>query len=81
MNHRHIGAIASLLLLVPLGGCTHYYQVQDPTGGKTFYTEKFDQKDSGAIVFKDLVTGEQVTLQNSAVKEVSKSELPDGAVR
>ncbi len=50
MNYRHISIVAALLLL---GGCQHYYMVQDPTGGKTFYTDKIDQMDSGAVVFKD----------------------------
>jgi len=81
MNLRKIGAGVGLLLLTAIGGCEHYYMVQDPTGGKTFYTQKLDQKDSGAVVFKDMVTGQQVTLQNSAVKEVPKTELPPGAVK
>ncbi|MGD0540644.1 MAG: hypothetical protein ABSB33_03900 [Tepidisphaeraceae bacterium] len=78
MNYRHISIVAALLLL---GGCQHYYMVQDPTGGKAFYTDKIDQMDSGAVVFKDLQTGEKMTLQNSAVKEINKSELPPGAVK
>jgi hypothetical protein len=81
MNLRKIGAVAGLFLLAGVGGCEHYYMVQDPTGGKTFYTQKMDQKDNGAVVFKDLVTGQQVTLQNSAIKEVPKSDLPAGTVK
>jgi len=76
MNHRQIASIARLLLLAPLAGCAHYYRVQDPIGGKTYYTDSVDKKDSGAISFRDLQTGADMTIQNSGVKEISKSELP-----
>jgi hypothetical protein len=66
------------LLFASASGCTTYYRVEDPAGSKTYYTDHISEEDSGAIKFKDLQTGERVTLQSSAVKEVHKSDLPAG---
>jgi len=70
-----------LLMLILLAGCTSYYSVQDPSSGKTYYTDHVSELDSGAVKFKDLQTGSVVTLQASAVKEISKGDLPPGLVR
>lgn len=61
-----------LAALVLAGGCTTYYKVTDPTTGKVYYTEKLDQKGSGAVVLKDAATGGEVSLQNSEVTKVNK---------
>ncbi|MEM7625727.1 MAG: hypothetical protein AAF333_08865 [Planctomycetota bacterium] len=39
-------------------GCT-YYQITDPTTGKTYYTTNWNRKDneSGAVQFKDMASG------------------------
>lgn len=62
------------LLLVVVSGCTSYYMVTDPSGGKVFYTTDIDKTDSGAISFTDQKSKQQVTLQNSEVKEISSDE-------
>ena len=63
-----------LLTVVPLvGGCTTYYKVHDPTTGKSYYTTKVTEK-SGATVLTDARTGSKVTIQNSEISTVSKSE-------
>jgi PBP1b-binding outer membrane lipoprotein LpoB len=63
-------ALAAMLL----SGCTDYYMVKDPQTGKAFYTTSISQKKGQAVVFKDTVSGSQVTLQNSQVTEISKDE-------
>ncbi|HKU47839.1 MAG TPA: hypothetical protein VJQ58_13205 [Burkholderiales bacterium] len=66
--------IAASMLLV--AGCGNYYRVSEPASGKEFYTTNIDDAGrGGAIKFKDARTGEVVTLQNSAVKEVSSEEF------
>ena len=77
MNKTLRMALAGVLF-AGAGGCTTYYRVEDPGGSKTYYTDHISDEDSGAIKFKDLQTGETVTLQSSAVKEVHKSDLPPG---
>ena len=62
------------LLLAVLSGCTTYYMVTDPTAGKVFYTTDIDKEDSGAISFTDEKSKQQVTLQNSQIKEISSDE-------
>ena len=77
---RSVFTAAALLAFVTLAGCQHYYMIQEPSGGKTYYTDHFDRGDNEAIVFKDLETGAQVTLQSSSIKEVNKGDLPAGLV-
>jgi hypothetical protein len=55
-------------------GCTSYYQVTDPTSGKTYYTEDMYQE-RGAVHLKDGKTGNAVTVQNSEVRSISKEEF------
>lgn len=56
-------------------GCTSYYQVTDPSSGKTYYTTKVGETGkAGAVKIKDEKTGSTVTLQSSEVKEISSEE-------
>jgi uncharacterized protein YdeI (BOF family) len=55
-----------------LSACTNYYQVTDPTTGKTYYTTQPEQKSSGATELKDARTGSTITIQNSVVSQISK---------
>jgi hypothetical protein len=65
-----------VLAMTLLAGCGSYYRVSDPSSGKEFYTtEVNDAGRGGAVRFKDARTGDVVTLQNSAVKEVSSEEF------
>jgi hypothetical protein len=76
-----MGTLGWLLILMALAGCTSYYSVQDPTGGRTYFTDHVSELDSGAVRFKDLQTGATITLQASAVKKLSKGDLPPGLVK
>ena len=68
--------IAGLLATMLLAGCGTYYKVTEPASGKEFYTTNIDDAGrGGAIKFKDARSGEVVTLQNSAVKEISGDEF------
>jgi hypothetical protein len=64
------------LALLFLSGCGSYYMITDPTSKNVFYTESVDQnKQTGAVKFKDAKTGASVNLQNSEVKEIPKEEF------
>ena len=64
------------VIAVSLAGCGGtYYKVTDPATGNEYYTEKVDERGSGAVSLKDAATGDNVTLQNSHVTEVSKEEF------
>jgi hypothetical protein len=71
---------SSLVLFLALAGCQHYYMIQEPAGGKIYYSDHYTKDDNGAVEFKDLQTGALVTLQNNSIKEVNKGDLPDGLV-
>jgi hypothetical protein len=82
MNARHratnraVCLAAAAVLLV--GGCAKYYQVHDPSSGKTYYTTKLDEKRGGAVTLKDGRTGADVTVQNSEVQSISKEQYDMG---
>ena len=66
-------------LTMMVAGCTNYYKVNDPAGGKLYYTTKIhDAGRAGAVKFKDEKTGSTVTLQSSEVKEISADEFSAG---
>jgi hypothetical protein len=59
-------------------GCTSYYRITDPTTGRAYYTTKVDEQRGGGVTFKDERTGNNVTVQNSEVKKVTKEEYESG---
>jgi hypothetical protein len=62
-----------------LAGCGgNYYKVNDPAGGKQYYTTEIEQSKAGAITFKDKKSGAKLTLQSSEVKDISKEEFESG---
>jgi len=62
-------------LLLILYGCGGHYLVHDPASGANYYTKDVDRVgDSGAVKFKDHVTGSNVTIQQSEVKKISEEE-------
>lgn len=64
-----------LLMLVVVSGCTTYYMVRDPSSGKTYYTTEVEKAgQTGAVKFKDAMTGSVVTMQSSEVREISSDE-------
>ena len=74
----------SLVLATGLLGCAppvQTFSVTDVTTGKHFLTHRYDRiasvnpwngamTGSGAVLFRDLETGDEVTLQNSAIHTV-----------
>lgn len=63
-------------MITLVAGCGgNYYQVNDPSGAKQYYTTDIDKTKAGAITFKDAKSGSTVTLQSSEIKEISKDEF------
>jgi hypothetical protein len=67
-----------LVCVVFLFGCGSYYKVTDPVSKNIYYTEDVDQMKSGAVKFKDVKTGGQITLQSSEIKEIDSKEFDAG---
>lgn len=68
--------LAVTLTLSTLGGCA-YYRVTDPDSGKVYYTNNWMAGRygySGTVQFRDAVSGANVTLSSSEVKEISKDD-------
>jgi hypothetical protein len=71
---RLTASTALLAIVLATAGCTTYYRVTDPSSGRTYYTD--DIKRSGsAVMFKDVKSGSEVTLQASEVKEISSEDF------
>ena len=70
---RNCVLVLAALFLAGCGGS--YYKVTDPSTGNEYYTQKVDKRGSGAVTIVDAATGDEVTLQNSQVSEVSKEEF------
>ena len=62
----------SVVLLA--GGCTTYYQIRDPESGNVYYADDIKTLDDGAVRFTDANTGNEVTVQDSDIKEISEDE-------
>lgn len=71
-----VAAIAGAVFA--MAGCTTYYQVREPSGGKTYYTTGIEQIREGAVRFKDDGSGSNVTLQNSEIREIPEEEYEKG---
>ena len=67
--------LACLCLSLLASGCASYHCVTNPTTNKVYYTKHLKDKGNGAVVFTDAVTGEKVTLQNSAVRKIKHREF------
>ena len=67
--------VLALSAAVLIAGCTSYYQIRDPESGYVYYTEDMKSLAGGAVRFTDAQTGNEVTLQDSAVEEISKDEF------
>jgi len=68
-----LGTIVALTISV--FGCANYYKITDPQTGNVYYSQEIDEKDSGAISFKDAKTKNSVTIQSSEVIEVTGDEF------
>lgn len=65
----------TLFLTAFLASCGSYYKITEPATQKVYYTTDIDKEDSGAVNFKDQITQEDVTIQNSEISEISKEEF------
>jgi hypothetical protein len=65
--------LLSAVLLV--GGCTTYYQIRDPESGLVYYADDLDTLKGGAVKFRDARTGNEVTVQDSDIKEIPEEEF------
>ena len=69
----------AMVMMASLASCGGgYYMVTEPGSEKVYYTEKIkDQKGGSGIVFKDAVSGSDVTLQSSEVLKIKKAEFKE----
>ncbi len=65
---------AAVMLAFSASAYAKYYQVTDTATGAMYYTKSIDREKCGAIEFKDYRTHAKVTLQNSSVLKLTKSE-------
>ena len=73
MNQFCLLSCVCLPLLV--SGCASYHCVTDPTTKKVYYTKQLQDRRNGAVVFTDAANGQKVTLQNSEVRQIKRSEF------
>jgi hypothetical protein len=80
---RQAVATGCLALLLAAGGagCASYYKVSDPTTGKVYYTDGYFKPASMGATFKDGRTGNEVTLQNSDIEQITKEEYEHDKVQ
>jgi hypothetical protein len=70
-----VETIAALGIAAVVTGCT-YYKVINPASGRAYYTQDVDRKPDGiTIMFTDVKTSAQVTLQSAEVVKVSSDEF------
>ncbi len=67
-----------IVLALCASGCTTYYKVHDPTTNKDYYTTELRKQSGGAVTLKDARTGNEVSVQNSEVKSITKEEWESG---
>jgi len=66
--------LAILAFVVSLTAC--HYRVTNPETGHVYYTDNIKRYDqSGSIGFKDMLTGQHVTLDSSEYEEISEKEF------
>ncbi len=70
--------LLGVLGLFVLAGCGGYWMVVDPTTKNVYYTEEVKESKSGAVKFIDAKTGNEVNIQNSEIKKVTKDEFKAG---
>lgn len=73
MRKLVISGLAALLVAL-LSGCATYYKVTDPNSSNVYYTTDIDKERSGAVSFTDAKSKAKVTLQSSAITEISSDE-------
>jgi len=77
MRLKKIAVSLLIGMSVFCSGCV-YYRVTDPTTGKIYYTDgmNFQQSGySGAVMLRDAITGDTVTIQNSEISRIPEGEF------
>ena len=74
-------AFLSFLALGVFSGCASHYAVKDPQTGTVYHTRDIERQRGGAVIFEDAKSKSEVTIQNSEVKKVSKSEYKSAIKR
>ena len=77
MTQFRLKPFSTLFLSAALlaGGCTTYYQIKDPDTGYVYYADDLKTLKGGAVRFTDANTGNDVTVQDSDIKEIPKEEF------
>jgi hypothetical protein len=74
MRTTFVRCCLACVVAVTLGGCASYYKVTDPASGRTYYTDKLQNKGNGVVRFKDENTKVLVTLSASEVMKITKDQ-------
>jgi hypothetical protein len=71
-----VKTILAAMALSVLCGCASYFRITDTTNGKVYVTDSssMDRHLGGSLEFKDLKTGDEVTVQNTEVRQISSSD-------
>ncbi|MGD8703326.1 MAG: hypothetical protein PVG51_12705 [Desulfosarcina sp.] len=72
---RKVLLAVTLALFVVACGSGYYYKVVDPASGKTYYTKKINEEKGGAVKLEDAASGSTVTLQNSEITKIDRTEF------
>jgi hypothetical protein len=77
MRRYQVLPLNALLLSAAVlsGGCTSYYQIRDPESGHVYYADEMKTLEGGAVRFTDAQTGNEVTIQDSDIQEISEDEF------
>ena len=78
---KNVRILMALAALATLAGCTTYYEVTDPTTGKTYYSTDIDKNKDGTVQLVVEGSDTEVTIQNSEVREISKDEFKAAAYK
>ena len=81
MRTRTILAATSLVLAATaLTACGKHYRVTEPASGAVYYTRDVDRY-KGFVEFEDALTGDDVMLESSEVRTISKREYRENVPR
>ena len=59
-------------------GCASYYSVIDPASSKEYFSTKKPKRSGGSVVFKDHVSGAEVSLSSAEVHTITKDQFRAG---
>jgi hypothetical protein len=64
-----------------VGGCEAYYRVTDTNTDRVYYTDDLHRTPNGSVRIADGRTGDEVTLQNSKIRRIDRSEFYTGRAK